>query len=131
MLLGIPGDNTYSNYQEATRAFRRQTVLPLCGRLAEAIGGWLAPAFGEGDAGDGGGLQLWYDADQVEALSSERGRHARQMILRTTGICRSAATSEKLITNAAAVTNANFAVADSGAFRIATCRAQTTKKWMR
>jgi HK97 family phage portal protein len=69
MLLGIPGDNTYSNYQEANRAFWRQTVLPLCGRLAEAIGGWLAPAFGEGD---GRGLRLWYDADQVEALSSER-----------------------------------------------------------
>jgi len=27
MLLGIPGDNTYSNYQEATRSFWRQ-VLP-------------------------------------------------------------------------------------------------------
>ncbi len=38
MLLGIPGDNTYSNYQEANRAFWRQTVLPLCGRLAEALG---------------------------------------------------------------------------------------------
>jgi hypothetical protein len=73
MLLGIPGDNTYSNYQEANRAFWRQTVLPLCGRLAEAIGGWLAPAFGE-EAGSGGGqgLRLWYDADQVEALASER-----------------------------------------------------------
>ncbi len=68
MLLGIPGDNTYANYQEAIRAFWRHTVLPLCGRLAEAIGGWLAPAFG-----DGAGLRLWYDADQVEALSSARG----------------------------------------------------------
>ena len=28
MLLGIPGDNTYSNYQEANRAFTRQTLLP-------------------------------------------------------------------------------------------------------
>jgi len=27
MLLAIPGDNTYSNYQEATRSFWRQTVL--------------------------------------------------------------------------------------------------------
>ena len=68
MLLGIPGDNTYANYQEANRAFWRQTVLPLCGRLAEALGGWLGPAFGGAD----GGLRLWYDADQVEALSSER-----------------------------------------------------------
>jgi HK97 family phage portal protein len=29
MLLAIPGDNTYSNYQEANRVFWRQTVLPL------------------------------------------------------------------------------------------------------
>ncbi len=65
MLLGIPGDNTYSNYQEANRAFWRATVLPLCGRLAEALTGWLAPAFGDG-------LRLWFDADQVEALSAER-----------------------------------------------------------
>ncbi len=70
MLLGIPGDNTYSNYQEANRAFWRQTVLPLLGRLAEALGHWLAPAFTED--GHGGGLRLWFDADQVEALSSER-----------------------------------------------------------
>jgi HK97 family phage portal protein len=65
MLLGIPGDNTYSNYAEANRAFWRQTALPLAGRLAEALTGWLAPQFGEG-------LKLEPDADQVEALSSER-----------------------------------------------------------
>jgi phage portal protein BeeE len=35
MLLGIPGDNTYANYQEANRAFWRQTVLPLCGRRGQ------------------------------------------------------------------------------------------------
>jgi len=65
MLLGIPGDNTYANFQEANRAFWRQTVLPLVGRTAEAIGGWLGPAFGEG-------LRLSFDADRVEALSAER-----------------------------------------------------------
>lgn len=65
MLLGIPGDNTYANYQEANRAFWRQTVLPLCGRLAEALTAWLAPAYGDG-------LRLWFDADQIEALASER-----------------------------------------------------------
>ena len=41
MLLGIPGDNTYSNYQEATRSFWRQTVLPLVNRTAMAFtAGW-------------------------------------------------------------------------------------------
>jgi HK97 family phage portal protein len=38
MLLGIPGDNTYSNYKEANLAFWRGTVLPLAGRLAAAAG---------------------------------------------------------------------------------------------
>ncbi|SER20131.1 phage portal protein, HK97 family [Faunimonas pinastri] len=65
MLLGIPGDNTYSNYKEANVAFWRQTVLPLVGRASQALGGWLGPAYGDG-------LRLWYDADQIPALSSER-----------------------------------------------------------
>lgn len=65
MLLGIPGDNTYSNYQEATRAFWRQTVLPLVNRTAKGLSGWLGPAFG-------GGLELKPNLDDVEALTFER-----------------------------------------------------------
>ncbi|WP_417667431.1 phage portal protein [Roseibium sp.] len=65
MLLGIPGDNTYSNFQEANRAFWRSAVLPLAGRTAEALAAWLGPAFGER-------LSLKPDADAIEALSSER-----------------------------------------------------------
>ncbi|MFV0367034.1 MAG: phage portal protein, partial [Hyphomicrobiaceae bacterium] len=62
MLLGIPGDNTYSNYQEASRTFWRQTVLPLVTRTAKAMSAWLSPAWG-------GGLELRPDLDQIEALS--------------------------------------------------------------
>jgi HK97 family phage portal protein len=65
MLLGIPGDNTYANYQEATRSLWRQTVLPLVERTAKALSGRLAPAWGEA-------LVLKADLDQVEALSPER-----------------------------------------------------------
>ncbi len=65
MLLGIPGDNTYSNYQEASRSLWRQTVLPLVARTAKAMSMWLAPAWG-------GGLELRPDLDAIEALSSER-----------------------------------------------------------
>ena len=65
MLLGIPGDNTYANYQEANRAFYRMTVLPLVARTAKEFSAWLAPAFGEG-------LRLWYDADAVEGLAADR-----------------------------------------------------------
>jgi HK97 family phage portal protein len=65
MLLGIPGDNTYANYREANLAFWRQTVLPLVGRIAAALGNWLTPAWG-------GNLRLGYDVDAIEALSAER-----------------------------------------------------------
>ena len=65
MLLGIPGDNTYSNYQEATRSFWRQTVLPLVNRTAKALSQWLSPAFG-------GLFELRPDLDAIEALSPER-----------------------------------------------------------
>ncbi|MBI3435056.1 MAG: phage portal protein [Proteobacteria bacterium] len=45
MLLGIPGDNTYANYQEANRVFWRASVLPLARRVGCALTQWLAPAF--------------------------------------------------------------------------------------
>ncbi len=79
MLLGIPGDNTYANFKEANAAFWRSTVLPLTARIAAALGNWLAPSFDErARSGDGGyrsarpTLRLWFDADQVEALSADR-----------------------------------------------------------
>ncbi|WP_407047991.1 phage portal protein [Methyloraptor flagellatus] len=65
MLLGIPGDNTYSNYAEANRAFWRLTVLPLVARTTEALTGWLGPAFGAR-------LRLGWDVDAIEALADER-----------------------------------------------------------
>ncbi|MGH6726843.1 MAG: phage portal protein [Pseudolabrys sp.] len=65
MLLAIPGDNTYSNYQEATRVFWRQTVLPLGNRIGGALAQWLSPAFGAG-------LMLAADTDRIEALSPDR-----------------------------------------------------------
>jgi len=65
MLLAIPGDNTYSNYQEASRVFWRQTVLPLAGRIGAALAQWLQPAYGAG-------LALAVDADRIEALAPDR-----------------------------------------------------------
>jgi len=65
MLLGIPGDNTYSNYQEANRTFWRQTVLPLVGRMAKAFTAWLGPAYS-------GKLELRADVDKIQGLSVER-----------------------------------------------------------
>lgn len=64
MILGLPGDNTYSNFQEANRAFYRQTVLPLVRKTALALGGWLS----EGNAQ----VELTPDQDAIPALSTER-----------------------------------------------------------
>ncbi len=76
MLLGIPGDNTYSNYQEATRSFWRNTVLPLVNRTAKALSTWLSPAYaGVKPAGSdtvAPPLELRPDLDAIEALNSER-----------------------------------------------------------
>jgi HK97 family phage portal protein len=65
MLLGIPGDNTFANFQEANRVFWRQTVLPLAARTGSALAQWLAPAFGEG-------LRLVVDVDRIDALAADR-----------------------------------------------------------
>ncbi len=65
MLLGIPGDATYANYQEANRAFYRQVVVPLTGKVAGKIGAWLATYTGEQ-------VELKPDLDQVAALAVER-----------------------------------------------------------
>jgi len=72
MLLGIPGDATYANYQEANRAFYRLTVLPLLGRVAGALSQWLAEFAG-------GGAELRADLDQVPALSAERDAQWRRV----------------------------------------------------
>lgn len=66
MLLGLPGDNTYSNYREASRALWKLTLLPLAGKILAGISEGLAPWFG--DAG------LSVDLDRVPALAEDRER---------------------------------------------------------
>lgn len=65
MLLGLPGDNTYANYQEAHRAFYRLTVLPLVAKSLAALSAWL-PAF------YGVPITIKVDEDNVPALADER-----------------------------------------------------------
>ena len=72
MLIGIQGDATYSNYQEAHRAFYRLTVLPLATRVAAALADWLGTQIGEV-------VELKPDLDQVPALSAERDSQWRRV----------------------------------------------------
>lgn len=72
MLLGIPGDATYANYQEANRAFYRLTVLPLATRVTSGIADWLSDFTGER-------LDIRPDLDQIAALSAERDSQWRRV----------------------------------------------------
>lgn len=72
MLLGLPGDNTYSNYKEANLAFYRQTILPLARKTASALEAWLKPWLGED-------LALELDEDAVPALSDDRNARWRRI----------------------------------------------------
>lgn len=71
-LLGLPGDNSYSNYQEANRAFYRQTVLPLARRVNAALANWLGWRWGVK-------LRLAPDLDAIPALQAEREMQWRRI----------------------------------------------------
>ena len=61
-LLGIPGDNTYSNLQEARLALWEQTVVPMVCATTDALNNWLIPMFD-------GNLELVPDTDSISALA--------------------------------------------------------------
>jgi len=72
MLLGMPGDATYANYQEANRAFYRLTVLPLVAKVTAAVSDFLSRFAGEA-------VELKPDLDQVPALAAEREAQWRRV----------------------------------------------------
>jgi HK97 family phage portal protein len=65
LMLGIPGDNTYSNYTEANKAFYRQTVIPLLHQWCRAFSWWIGPAYGAD-------LTIYPDCDDLEVFAGER-----------------------------------------------------------
>ena len=66
VLLGLPGDATYSNYREANRALWNQAILPLAGKILGALAQGLRPYFDK--------LTLGVDLDAIPALSEDRER---------------------------------------------------------
>jgi HK97 family phage portal protein len=72
MLVGMPGDATYANYQEANRAFYRLTVLPLAAKVTAALSHWLSAHGGEA-------VDLKPDLDQIPALATERDQQWRRV----------------------------------------------------
>ncbi len=65
IMLGIPGDATYKNYNEARMSFYQDTAIPLMDSLLAELNVWLTPMYGDD-------LRLMIDQDQVEALSELR-----------------------------------------------------------
>ena len=64
-LIGIPGDNTYSNLEQADLAFYEKTVIILFNKLIAAINTYLTPSFGED-------IELRGNLDEVSALEPRR-----------------------------------------------------------
>jgi HK97 family phage portal protein len=65
MLINIPGESTFSNFEQARLALWTDTVIPqLCG-LLDSLNRWLVPMYGDN-------LYLWYDEDMIPALEPLR-----------------------------------------------------------
>lgn len=71
MLLGIPGDNTYSNYREANAALWRVTIIPLAQKMAGALSAWLGDYFGN--------AAVQCQLDDVPALAADRDNRWRRI----------------------------------------------------
>jgi len=64
-LLGITGDNTYSNMQEARLALWEETIIPLLDYIADALSNWLSHWHQEE-------ISLDFDRDGISALTERR-----------------------------------------------------------
>jgi HK97 family phage portal protein len=65
MLVGVPGDATFSNYKEARYHLWEDTILPHLEMIKGELNKWLTPLFGEN-------LMLDFDLDSIPALAPKR-----------------------------------------------------------
>jgi HK97 family phage portal protein len=65
MLVGVPGDATFSNYKEARYHLWEDTILPLLDQLTDELNLWLSPRFKPS-------LRLMYHIDAIPALAARR-----------------------------------------------------------
>lgn len=61
-LIGIPGDNTYSNMSEARLFLWEQTILPNIDIILSSLNNWLTPLFDTN-------IELFYDKNDIIPLS--------------------------------------------------------------
>jgi HK97 family phage portal protein len=65
MLVGVPGESTFSNYKEARYHLWEDTILPYLEIIKSELNQWLTPLFGTG-------LSFDYDMDAIPALAPKR-----------------------------------------------------------
>lgn len=65
-LIGDHENATYSNYENARKAFYQETILPLMDRIRDELNVWLVPKFNESN------VFLDYDTEDIEALQEDR-----------------------------------------------------------
>jgi len=68
-IVGDSSNKTYSNYQEARKAFWQETVLPEAYNLRDELNNWLAPKFKKKGGKD---LYLDINIDAIDALQEDR-----------------------------------------------------------
>ncbi len=64
-LLGINGDNTYSNMQEARLALWEETIIPLLDNISDSLSNWLSHWFKEE-------ILITFNKDAISALTQKR-----------------------------------------------------------
>jgi len=70
-LIGLPGDATYSNYREATRALWRMTIIPLAQKIYDALAEGMRHWFPD--------LAFSVDLDGISALADDREKLWQQV----------------------------------------------------
>lgn len=68
-LIGIPGDTTFANMEQAKVFFWTDTVIPWLVWFLEGFNRWLTPQYGDD-------LYLWYDEEMIPALEPLRKQKA-------------------------------------------------------
>lgn len=66
-LIGDAENKTYSNYQEARKAFYHETILPDMDEFRDEFNNWLTPLFGDN-------IRLDYNRDSIEAIRDDRSK---------------------------------------------------------
>ncbi len=72
MLVNIPGESTFANYEEAKLAYWADTVLPFLGTLLEDLNRWLPALYGEK-------VFLWFDEEELPALEPLRAIKSKRI----------------------------------------------------